>query len=106
MPRLTVLNSEGDTTLTWDAANPEQVAEIRQTVADLKEAGYTFFLADNSPADEVAAGAGTLLARRLAAAEVAQVTDPAIPAETPRRGRRTATAPQAEVVAVRPQRGG
>lgn len=55
---LSILNSTGDTTITWDAADPAACADARRTVADLKAQGYTFFLTSGSPADEVTAGAG------------------------------------------------
>ncbi len=110
---LTILNGRGDTRLTWNPADPTECAEVRKTIADLKVQGYTFFLVDGAPADEVTAGAGTLLVRRLTADEVVASESEPRPGASPdpetdppakRRGR----PPKAvrAVVAVRPVQGG
>jgi hypothetical protein len=112
---LSILNGSGDTKVTWDHDNPEEVAQARQTVADLAALGYVFFLTDGTPADAVtAAGGGALIARKLApdevVAAVAETTLPADSPETPerpkRRGRPPKVRPETNVVAARPLRGG
>jgi hypothetical protein len=110
---LSVLDRSGDLTLTWDHSDEAARENARQEVERLWKAGYSFFLANGSPVDAVAAGAGTLIVRRLDAAEVVAETppdEPSEPAEAPvdppskRRGR----PPKADrhVVAVRPLSGG
>lgn len=64
-PTINVLGSRGHITLTWDPDDPEDVARARAEVETLRSAGYTFFLTEGAPADEVAAGRGQLLVRRL-----------------------------------------
>jgi hypothetical protein len=123
---IAILNGRGDTRLEWDPADPARCEEMRQMVADLKSRGYVFFLADGAtPADEVSAGAGTLLVRRVEADDVVDVAieaatrpapgpepepEPAPPAETgtgPDTKRRRGRPPKAPaVVAVRPIQGG
>lgn len=104
MNTLSILNGQGDTKLTWDANDPTACDEIRRQVAALKDQGYLFFLVDGRPADEVAAGGGELVVRRMEAEEVA--AEPAEPAPTKRRGRPPRAAQDQSVVAVRPLRGG
>ncbi len=114
---LSILNGQGDQTIHWDHTDPKQVAEVRQTVASLAAAGYTFFLVDGSPADPVDLGKGTLIVKKLTAAELTEEppSGPAEPAlatpETKKRGRPRKAAAEAEpterqAVAVRPLRGG
>jgi hypothetical protein len=119
---LSILNGQGDQTITWDHSDPQQVAEARQTVAALAASGYTFFLVDGSPADPVDLGKGTLIVRKLTAAELTEVPapEPAPPSEpapeAKRRGRprKVPAAPdtpgpelaERQAVAVRPLRGG
>ncbi len=106
MTTLTILDHEGDTTLTWDPQNPEETAAARDTVLDLKKQGYAFFLVDGNPADEVTAGQGTLIVRKLTAQEVLEPEpepepEPAALAGRPRKGR-----PRKQVIATRPISGG
>lgn len=114
---LSVLNSTGDLKLTWDSNNSAECEAMRETVADLKAKGYSFFLVDGSPADEVSAGSGGLLVRRLAADELVETTTGPIAEASPtpkRRGRPpkakvtadTESGLDRRVVAVRPVRGG
>jgi hypothetical protein len=79
MNTLSILNGKGDTKLTWDAADPEQCREARATVAELKRAGYLFFLVDGNPADEVTAGSGALIVRKLTAEEVVEEPSALVP---------------------------
>lgn len=110
---LEVLGRQGHLTLTWDEADPAAVAEARAEVARLRDAGYAFFLVDDTPADEVAAGRGTLRCRRVDAPpglDVVAPPDPPVepeasePPVNPRRGR--ALPHTTRTVAVRPQAGG
>jgi hypothetical protein len=114
---LSVLDRTGDTKVTWDHDNPEECDKARAKVAELKAQGYTFFLVDGTPADEVSAGEGYLSARILESREVvaetaseefAEVTP--VPEGTPvlvRRGRgRPAKQADKSIIAVRPMRGG
>jgi hypothetical protein len=113
---LTVLDHTGHDTLTWDHDDEAGREKARQLVADLKKAGYAFFEVSGEPADEVSAGKGTLVVRKLTAEEVIALPQEEIPivaeppAEQPkRRGRprKDASAPpKREVVATRPIRGG
>jgi len=120
--RLTVLNGTGDTKITWDHSNPEECAEARKTVADLKAAGYVFFLVDGSPADEVASGAGLLIVRKMKPEEltdpgpelveataVPEAPEPAPAAKRrgrPPKARTRPETPDQNIVAVRPMNGG
>lgn len=78
----------------------------------LKGLGYVFFLTDGKPADEVSAGGGTLLVRRIEADEIIPSPEPpttSLPEEQSkpgRRGRPPKAKADASVVAVRPVRGG
>lgn len=102
---LEVLNGSGHLTLTWDEADAAQVAATREEVARLKAAGYSFFLVDGSPADEVAAGHGELRCQRVAEPPGLSAAEP--PAEGPSNPRRGRALPRAtRTVAVRPQAGG
>lgn len=104
-----VLNGRGHLTLEWNPEDPQEAAGIRAEVENLKAAGYSFWLTEDAPADEVAAGRGKLLVKRIED-PVKELTAPDddgdLPYEAPavtskRRGR-----PPREAVAVRPQRGG
>lgn len=102
MSAIEVLNGSGHLTLEWDPENPAEVARVRAEVENLRNAGYTFFLTEDEPADAIAAGRGKLLVKRTDD----PVTDLSEPDEAPavepkRRGR-----PPREAVAVRPMRGG
>lgn len=106
---VSVLGRAGDLKLTWDHASEPDRARAREELDRLEAAGYSFFLTDDSPADAVTAGAGTLLVRRTTAAELTQpdetpADEATLPPETPapkRRGR-----PPKQAVAVRPLQGG
>lgn len=65
MAQIEILNGMGHLTLEWDHENADEVVRVRGEVENLKRAGYSFFLAEGGPADEVAAGGGKLLVRRL-----------------------------------------
>lgn len=65
---LEVLNGSGHLSLSWDPENEREVAEARAEVERLKAAGYSFFLVNDGPADEVAAGHGAL--------DVVRIEDP------------------------------
>lgn len=67
MNTLCVLCDQGDIRITWDHSDPASVENARKEVMELKAAGYTFFLVDGTPADQVAAGQGALNARRVTA---------------------------------------
>lgn len=101
---LKILDSSGHLELTWNPDNPTEVAEARAEVARLRSLGYQFFLVDDGPADEIAAGHGKLSVRRVDdPTELPKeygVQEPANgnPAPEPRKGRQT--------VATRPMRGG
>jgi hypothetical protein len=110
---LSILNGSGDQTLTWNHNIPEDVAKIREIIAALKSAGYQFFLVDGTPADEVTAGAGTLIVKKLTAEELTAAPDLPLADELPAE----ATLPDAEpdttkkgrgrkAIAVRPMSGG
>lgn len=114
-----VLNSEGDIKVTWDHTSPEEVEKARAEILALKDAGFTFFLIDGTPADEVAAGQGALNARRIEVEELLsaaapeqdpQPSDPAAVATAPPKRGRPKSSPAASVervaVAVPRQRGG
>ena len=119
---LHILDHTGDIELRWDHSNPQETAEARQAVLDLKRQGYSFFLVDGNPApDEFTIGQGLLNCRRIeaeslipetteGAAEATPVreTDAAPSAVQPKRGRgRPRQAPpDRTVVASRPMRGG
>lgn len=68
--RLSILGSSGDITVTWDHDDPESREDARKEVERLRELGYTFFLVDGTPADEVTAGQGQLVVKRLTAEEL------------------------------------
>lgn len=110
---LSVLDRSGDITLTWDHSDEAARENARKEVERLWKAGYSFFLADGSPVDAIAAGAGTLIVRRLDADEV--VTPPAPepesppaepPTDPPRKRRGRPSKADRHVVAVRPLAGG
>lgn len=63
--QLDVLNGSGHLSLRWDPDNESEVSEVRAEVKRLKAAGYSFFLTDRIPADEVSAGHGELLVQRV-----------------------------------------
>lgn len=107
METISVLGPSGHVEIKWDAENEAEREEARRAVADLKRQGYSFFLVDGTPADEVTAGGGHLVVRRLEAAEVVEAaTDEAAEKEgevtTPKRGRK----PGGKVVAIPAMRGG
>lgn len=115
---LSVLDCTGDLTITWDHSDAAQREDARKEVERLKSLGYSFFLAGGSPADEIAAGGGMLIVRRLDAEEVVQADEREAPAADPapadppadpprkRRGRPRKDAADRHVVAVRPLAGG
>lgn len=114
---LSILDRTGDLTITWDHADPVARVKARLEVQRLKAMGYTFFLVDGSPADEINAGQGTLVVRRIEAEEIVGPIGPGIeretaPADPPaepskkRRGRPPKVAADRNVVAVRPMAGG
>ena len=114
MHTLSILDRTGDTKLTWDPDNPGECASARETVAALKAQGYTFFLVDGKPADEVTAGGGTLVVRKLTADEVV-AAEPEPPAQAdpakcrcgkPAGHRGRCPGVPRNVVAVRPVAGG
>lgn len=112
---LRILGAAGDTRLTWDANDPADRERARAEVARLRTAGYLFFLVDGTPADEVTAGNGELVARFATDADLldptpteAQDTAPAPTTDEPepaakRRGRPRKTT---QAIATRPLRGG
>lgn len=65
-----VLNGSGHLSMKWDPADPEEVARARAEALHLYEAGYSFFLVDDTPADPIAAGRGELVVRRMEADDV------------------------------------
>lgn len=106
--RILVLDSSGHMTLEWNPDDADEVARTRREVERLKGLGYRFFVADRSPADEVTAGGGKLLAEFvddpmealvLGSAEVVEQPDSAQPS-------RSRTRRQRDIVAVQPMRGG
>lgn len=110
MNELIILSHEGDTTITWDDSDVKAREEARQTVTDLKARGYSFFLVAGRPADEIAAGGGTLIVRKLTAKEVIETGEPDPETDEPevtaeperkRKGR-----PRKQVIATRPIAGG
>lgn len=114
---LSILDGSGDFTVTWDHDNQEDREKARLEVERLRAAGYSFFLTDGTPADAIAAGAGTLIVRRLDASEVVDPLSthtpdhPTVAADdqpTEPAKRRRGRPPKADrhVVAVRPLRGG
>lgn len=42
MGEMSVLSSEGDTKILWDANSPEEIGKAREQFNDLKEKGHTF----------------------------------------------------------------
>jgi hypothetical protein len=117
--RLFVLDPTGDVRITWNPSDPASCARAREEVAALKAAGYSFFLVDGEPADEIAAGglAGTLSCRRvemeelLPASPEEERTPPIVPEEGPdERPKRGPGRPRkrepVQAVATRPLQGG
>jgi hypothetical protein len=107
---LSILGGSGDIKITWDKNDPVSVARAREEVRRLKTAGYLFFLVDDSPADEVTAGNGELVARIVSEDEIVPPesepleTGPAADPEPPKkRGRRSKAL---KAIAVPPLRGG
>lgn len=90
---LEILDNSGHLTLTWDPTNKEQVQKAREEVERLRAAGYSFFAVVG--ADEVAAGNGTLVVRR--------IEDPVEPVEVLPKEKEK---PRRRNVAVRPMAGG
>ncbi len=73
--RLHKLCAEGDILIQWDTEDPVEIAKARLAVLALKNQGYSFFLADGSPApDEVSAGGGSLTVRRIDVEEILNPT--------------------------------
>jgi len=113
MTILSILDSSGDTKLTWQHDDPKSVADARKNITDLKAAGYSFFIADGTPADEVTAGAGELEFRRVDVEELVADT-PAVPertvaqidAESQTVDKKKAGRPARQAVAVPRQQGG
>jgi hypothetical protein len=128
---LSVLGIQGDTKVTWDKDDPVSRAKAREEIKRLKEAGFMLFLVDGSPADELVAGNGELLARIASEEEIiapeaeikigptiradycedrdAVLNKPEAPEpESPKKRGRKAGIPNKPVqaVAVRPMRGG
>lgn len=115
---LFILNSTGDMQLTWDHTDPAEIEKARAELQALKDAGYEFFLVDGTPADAIAAGAGTLNCRRANVADLLPAEPPideqAAPQEQApaRRGpgrtptNEKTTAPPVTAVATRQMRGG
>ena len=84
---------------------------MRATVATMKAQGYAFFLIDGSPADEVAAGQGNLVVRRVEAeallpAEAAPALTLTPVSEAVPVTEAAAIAAPVKAVAVRPMAGG
>lgn len=119
--QMSVMDASGDLEMRWDHNNPEEVEAARAMVYGLKEKGYSFFLSDGRPADEVEFGAGALTYRRVEAEAILPPDSPpvaAVEAEAPesggstpkKRGRRrqaTVERPADQtVVASRAMRGG
>lgn len=104
MSQIDVLNACGHLTLEWDASKPTEVANARAEVQRLKDAGYSFFLTESEPADEVAAGEGKLLVRRLDGDVVAELDGEQEPDEVGQRQPKKRGRPRG--VAVRPMAGG
>ena len=123
---LSILGAAGDVTITWDHADPVAVAKARAEVEALAKAGFSFFRVDGTPADPIAAGAGTLVVRKLTADELVGATaesdpagdapaigaegaavEPAVeaPADPPKRRGRPPKADR-KAIAVRPLAGG
>ncbi|MFA6046278.1 MAG: hypothetical protein WC718_14940 [Phycisphaerales bacterium] len=104
---LEVLDSSGHLTLEWDPNDETEIAAIRAEVARLKAAGYSFFLVEGTPADEVAAGSGSgkLVVRRIDDPADPPVQEPTTSsdslADQPKRGHGGQRS-----VAMRPMRGG
>jgi hypothetical protein len=76
---LRVLNGRGDTKIEWDHNDPSQVESARKIIHDLRLQGYLFFLVDGNPADEVTAGSGALIVRKLTAEEVVEEPSALVP---------------------------
>lgn len=118
LSRLTVMDGSGDTELRWDPLDPDEVEAMRATVETLRTKGFVFFLVDGRPADEVTAGNGGLVAKRIQAEEVVEsILAQPVPPAAARMGRRRKSAltpdatppqppPDREVLAHRPMRGG
>jgi len=119
--RVNILDATGHTELRWDPEKPDECAGARETIQALKRQGFVFFLTDGRPADEVTAGDGMVLVRRLSPVEIESVvTERENPGEPdkPGRGRphkatgapspsiETSSEAAPEVVAIRQQRGG
>jgi hypothetical protein len=120
---LSILDRSGDMTITWDHADEAARETARKEVEQLRSAGYSFFLVDGSPADEIVAGQGTLIVKRLSAEELidpkeAETEGRDDPTSSPepiaedapkkRRGRPKGVPSKSDrqAVAVRPLRGG
>lgn len=106
---LSVLNSSGDMKITWDHSKPEECEMARQQVSLLKTQGYTFFLVDGQPIDEVSSGQGTLLVRKITVEELvesAKESEKEIAKKRRGRPAKTPPTPDQNVIAVRPLRGG
>ncbi len=115
-----VLDATGDITISWTAEDPKSIENARKEIMALKEAGYSFFVTDGRPADEIAAAGAEcrLLGRRIEAEEIipapvaaatTAVSGMGVVNEPKRMGRRPKSAPaqsEAIVTAVRPLRGG
>lgn len=114
-----VMDSTGHTTLEWTTGDAGEEARMRELVATMQQAGYTFFVVDGAPADAVSAGGGKLIVRRLEDpvaemnaeasslnSETVAVNNDATESEPRRRGRPRKQQPATEAVAVRRMAGG
>ena len=108
------LDSSGHLALTWDASDPESVAQAQAEFDQLAASGYTFFWVIEQAVPAFDPSLGKLEARRVAAEDVRpRLLTPVAPVatdEAPRRRGRpkgSTNRPKGErVVAARPMAGG
>lgn len=107
---LSILGRAGDIKITWDHNDPEAREKARAEVKKLREAGYLFFLMDDTPADEIAAGNGELKARLASDEEILgpepEATEPETDDAPKKRGRKAGVPNKVKSIAVPPLRGG
>lgn len=105
---LSILGPAGDIKITWDHNDPVEREKARAEVKKLREAGYLFFLMDDTPADEIAAGNGELKARLAMEEEIlGPEPDAAETDDSPKkRGRKAGVLNKVKSIAVPPLRGG